>query len=127
MGTQTAPLDLAERDLAAAQLDYIALTSRGSGADAWKDAVLQWHCEAIAKARAEGWIPGMGPLQDRIIGKVLKRFYRHRFAVMVRGLKAENLKLRRDLLDALRSVRFHQRGGTDEGEPERSTVWRPVE
>jgi len=109
MGTQTAPLDLAERDLAAAQLDYIALAN-GSAADAWKQAVLEWHCEAIAKARAEAWIPGMARSQDQIVEKVLKRFYRHRVGVLLRRLKAENLKLRRDLVDALKCVRLRQRG-----------------
>jgi hypothetical protein len=118
MGTRTAPIEPAERDLAKAQLEYLALASRERD-DAWKEAVLEWHCEAIARARAEAWIPGMACPQDQIVEKVLKRFYRHRFAVMVRGLKAENLKLRRELIDALRCVRLNQRGV---GEPLNSIV-----
>jgi len=122
MGPHIASLDVAERQLAAAQLDYIALKTGGIDADAWKQAVLEWHCEAIAKARAEAWIPGLTQSQDQMVEKVLKRFYRHRVGVMVKTLKAENLRLRCDLVNALRRVRIHQRGETDAREAERSIV-----
>jgi hypothetical protein len=113
MGTHVAPLDLVERDLMAAELDDIAVAARESGADAWKKAVLEWHCAAIAKARSEAWIPGMALSQDRTVEKVLKRFYHHRVGVMLRALKAENLTLRRDLMDARRHDRLNHRLGSD--------------
>ena len=122
MGTHIAPFEVAERELAAAELEYIALTAGGSAADVWKQAVLEWHCEAIAKARAEAWIPGLARSQDQRVEKVLKRFYHHRIGVMLRALKTENLKLRGDLINALRRVRLHQKGAMDVQEPERSIV-----
>jgi hypothetical protein len=114
MGTHIAALDLAERDLAAAELDEIVLAANQPGSDAWKKAVLEWHCSAMAKARTEAWIPGMARSQDQTVEKVLERFYQHRIGLTLRTLKAENLKLRRDLIHALRRARLHQLGGTTE-------------
>ena len=122
MGTHVAPLDLVERDLAAAELDDIAVAVGERDADAWKKAVLEWHCAAVAKARSEVWIPGTVRSQDQMVEKVLRRFCRHRVAVMLRTLKAENLTLRHDLIDALRRARLHQRNGSDRREFERSII-----
>jgi len=112
-----APLHLV--DLAAAELEYITQASE-SGADAWKEAVLQWHCEAMARARVEALVPGMARSQDPIVEKVLKRFCHDRVGAALRGLIAENLKLRRDLIDALRRIRLHQRGGSTQASELRS-------
>jgi hypothetical protein len=123
MGTHVAPLDHAERDLAAAELDDIVLTASDTGMDAWKRAVLEWHCAAVAKARTEAWIPGMALSQDRMVEKVLKRFYHHRVGVMLRALKTENLTLRRDLISARRHGHVDQRDGRDRrGDIERSII-----
>jgi hypothetical protein len=105
METHIAPLDPAERDLAVAQLDYIVLTKRVRGRRDWKEAVLQWHCEAVAKARAEAWIPGMA--RDPSVEAVLTRFYSYTTALALKRLRAENLKLRKELLDAL-GPRWHE-------------------
>ena len=59
MGTQSAPIDPVERDLAASQLNELVLANRGRAWAAWKDAVLAWHLEAVAIARAEAWVPGL--------------------------------------------------------------------
>jgi|SRR5436190_10762624 hypothetical protein len=111
MGTHIAALDLAERELAAAELDDIVLAANQPGSDAWKEAVLEWHCTAIAKARTEASIPGMVRSQDQTVERALERFYHQRVGVTLRTLKAENLKLRRDLIHALGRVRRHQLGG----------------
>ena len=122
MGTHVAPLDHAERDLAAAELDDIVLMASDRGMSAWKRAVLEWHCAAVAKARTEAWIPGMALSQDRTVEKVLKRFYHHRVGVMLRALKAENLTLRRDLISARRHGLLDQRDGSNRREVERSII-----
>ena len=57
-----------------------------------------------------------------MVEKVLRRFCRHRVAVMLRTLKAENLTLRHDLIDALRRARLYQRNGSDRRELERSII-----
>jgi len=79
--------------------------------------VLEWHCEAIAKARNEPWIAGLVRPHDPIIDKVLKRLNRDRVGVMLRVI-VENLELRRDLVDALRRIRLYERGGNDTRAPE---------
>jgi hypothetical protein len=114
MGTQIAPLDPAERDLAAAQLDAIVRVKHVRGRDDWKEAFLEWHCDAVARARAEAWVPGMLRTPDLIVEKMLTRFYRHQTVVMLKRLKADNLKLRRQLLDALG---LHESCANGGGEP----------
>jgi hypothetical protein len=116
MGTQHAPVDPAERDLAAAQLDDIALANAGRPWPAWKDVVLCWHMEAIARARAEAWVPGMAPSQDPVVEEALNRFYRHHLRLAIGHLKAENLELRRKFIDAVACVRFYASGASDAGE-----------
>jgi len=56
--------------------EYITQASQESGSDAWKNAVLEWHCEAIAKARNEPWIAGLARSHDPIVDRVLRRFHR---------------------------------------------------
>ena len=116
MEAPTAPLDLAEQDLAVAQLDYIALVSEGRDRDTWKAAVLEWHCAAVAKARAEARIPGMALARDPRVQEVLARLSDDQIGVMLRHLMTENLKLRRDLVNALSRIHLHQRDSTDSGE-----------
>jgi hypothetical protein len=116
MGTQHAPADPAERDLAAAQLDDIALDNRGRPWAVCKDAVLRWHMKAVANARAEAWIPGMACSQDPVVEEALGRFYRHHMRVTIGHLKVENLELRRKLTAAVACARFYASGATDAGE-----------
>jgi hypothetical protein len=116
MGTQSAPIDPVERDLAASQLNELVLANRGSAWAAWKDAVLAWHLEAVAIARAEAWVPGLARSQDPVVEEALSRFYRHHMRVTIGRLKAENLELRRKLIDAVACVRFYESGATDAGE-----------
>src|ERR1700674_4837779 len=116
MGTQHAPTDPVERDLAAAQLDDIALTNRGRPWAIWKDAVLRWHMKAVANARAEAWIPGMAGAQDPVVEEALGRFYRHHMRVTIGHLKAENLEVRSKFVAAIACVRFYANGASDGGE-----------
>jgi hypothetical protein len=116
MGTKTAPVDPVEWDLAAAQLDDIVRANRGRGWDVWKEIVLAWHMEAVAGARAEAWVPGMARSQDPVVEEVLSRFYRHHMRLTIGRLKAENMELRRKLVDAVSCVRFYETGATDAGE-----------
>jgi hypothetical protein len=116
MGTQSVPIDPVERDLAASQLNDLVLANRGRAWSAWKDAVLAWHLEALAIARAEAWVPGLARSQDPVVEEALSRFYRHHMRVTIGRLKAENLELRRKLIDAVACVRFYESGATDAGE-----------
>src|SRR4030081_3212228 len=111
MGIQHAPADRVEWDLAAAQLDDIALSNRGGPWADWKDAVLRWHMKAVANARAETWIPGMASSQDPVVEEALGRFYRHHMRVTISHLKSENLELRRRLVVAGGRGRFFGRWG----------------
>ena len=116
MGTQHAPVDPVERDLAAAQLDEIALANEGRPWAVWKDFVLRWYLEAVARARAEAWVPGMAGSQDPVVEEALNRFYRHHMRLALGHLRAENLELRRKVVDALACARFYASGANDAGE-----------
>jgi hypothetical protein len=122
MGTQYGSVDPVERDLAAAQLDDIALAHAGRPWTAWRDAVLRWHLKAVASARAEAWVPGMGGSQDPVVEEALSRFYRHHMRVTIGHLKTENLELRRKLVDVIACARFYAGGGTDAGERAHSVL-----
>ena len=115
MGTQLAAADPAERDIAAAQLDDIALDNRGRPWAVWRDAVLRWHMKALANARAHAWIPGMAGAQDPVIEEALGRFYRHHMRVTIGHLQAENLELRRRCIAAVSCARFYASGANDAG------------
>jgi hypothetical protein len=122
MGTQHALMDPEERDLAAAQLDDIALDNRGRPWVVWKDAVLRWHLKAVAEARAHAWIPGMAGVQDPVVEEALGRFYRHHMRVTISHLEAENLELRRKAIAALSCLRFYASGASDAGERAYATL-----
>lgn len=116
MGTYHVRVDLVERDLAAAELDDIAVAHDGQPWAVWRDVVLRWHADAIANARAEAWIPGMAGSQDPMVEEALRRFYHHHVRVTIGKLKAENMELRRRLLDAVSCARFYASGESDAGE-----------
>jgi len=122
MGTQQAPTEPAERNLAAAQLDDIALDNRGRPWAVWKDAVLRWHMKAVAEARAQAWIPGMAGAQDPMVEEALGRFYRHHMRLTIGHLEAENLELRRKFIAAVSCARFYASGGNDAGERAHATL-----
>jgi hypothetical protein len=122
MGTQLAPVDPAERDLAAAELDDIALDNRGRPWVVWRDAVLGWHLKGVANARAQAWIPGMAGVQDPVVEEALGRFYRHHMRVTISHLEAENLELRRKCIAALSCLRFYANGTNDVGERASATL-----
>ena len=67
--------------------------------------VLRWYLEAVARARAEAWVPGMAGSQDPVVEEALNRFYRHHMRLAIGHLRAENLELRRKVVDALASMR----------------------
>jgi hypothetical protein len=50
------------------------------------------------------------------VEEALSRFYRHHMRLTIGRLKAENLELRRKLIDAVACVRFYESGATDAGE-----------
>ena len=113
MGTQFAPVDPVERDLAAAQLDDIALANAARPWAAWRDVVLRWHLTSVVSARAEAWIPGMGGVQDPVVEEALSRFYRHHMRVTIGHLKSENLELRRKLIEAAARIRRYEAGAAN--------------
>jgi hypothetical protein len=110
-----APIDPVEWDLAAGQLDELALAHAGEPWPAWREAVAEWHVQAIAAAKAQAWIPGIAGPQEPAVEELLARFYRHHVRVAVGRLRMENVELRRRMLDALECVRFYAGGGLDGG------------
>jgi hypothetical protein len=115
MGTYHVRVDPVERDLAEAELDDIALAHDGQPWAAWRDVVLRWHADAVAHARAEAWIPGMARSEDPMVEETLRRFYHHHTRLTIGRLKAENMELRRRLVDALACARFYASGASDAG------------
>ena len=115
MGTHHVRVDPVERDLAAAELDDIAVAHDGKPWAAWRDVVLRWHADAVANARAEAWIPGTAGSQDPVVEETLRRFYHHHTRVTIGQLKAQNMELRRRLVDAVACARFYASGASDAG------------
>jgi hypothetical protein len=124
MATKHAPIEHTERDLASAQLDEIALVHDGLPWVVWKDAVLDWHLQTLATARAEAWIPDLAGrgANDAAVVKLLNRFYRHHMLVAIRRLRAENINLRRKIVDAIECTRFYASGAVDAGERATATL-----
>jgi hypothetical protein len=104
METQIASLDAAERNSAAVQLDAIVDAHHNRGWSACRDAVLDWHLEALARTRAEAWVPRLARSPDPAVEEALGRFYRYHIRLTIERLKAENLELRRKLFAALAAV-----------------------
>ncbi len=115
MRTQHAPIDPVERDIAAVQLDELALAHNGQPWTAWKDAVLQWHLRALATAQAQAWIPGLSNHQDPVVEEALNRFHSHHVRIAISRLRVENIELRRKVLDATKCALFYASGATDAG------------
>jgi hypothetical protein len=109
MASRHAPIDHTERDLASVQLDALALAHDGLPWAAWKDAVLDWHLQRLATARAEAWVPGFAGCHDNnpVMAKLLSRFYRHHMHIAIRRLRAENIELRRKIVDAAAGDALH--------------------
>jgi len=116
MGTLYAPVDAGERDLATAQLDDMALAHEGKPWVAWKSAVVEWHLQQVAHVRAEAWVPGLAGGRDPAIEQALSRFYGHCARATIARLKAENIELRRKLLEAVGCARYYASGAADAGE-----------
>lgn len=116
MATKYPPIDHDERDLASAQLDELALVNEGLPWSAWKDAVLDWHLQRFATARAEAWIPGLAGHADPAVEKLLRRYHRHHMHAAIQRLRAENIALRRKIIDSAECARFYATGASDAGE-----------
>jgi hypothetical protein len=97
--TQHQAIDTAEREFVSAQLDQLALTNEGLPWSAWKEAVLEWHLEALAAARSEAWIPGLADGVNAIVERALERLYGHHVAAAIKRLRVENIRLRRRMLE----------------------------
>ena len=87
------------------------MTHEGSPWDAWKQAVLEWHLEALAVARSEAWIPGLAGDRDPVVEKAVERFYGHHVAAAIKRLRAENLQLRRRVAEMGTRTRSKQMAG----------------
>ena len=111
MVTQHPAVDVVERDFVSAQLDQLAVTHEGRPWDAWKQAVLEWHLEALAAARSEAWIPGVAESHDPVVEKALERFYGYHVAAAIKRLRAENLQLRRRVVEMSARGRSKQMAG----------------
>ena len=92
-------VDAVEREFVSAQLDELALTNEGRPWSAWKEAVLEWHLDALAAARSDVWIPGLADSGDPVVEKALERFYGRQVAATIKRLSTENVELRRRVLE----------------------------
>jgi len=117
--TQTDPVDW---DLAAVQLEDLILANRGRGWDEWKQAVLAWHMEALTRARADAWVPGLLGAQGAANEEAFGRFDGRRVRQTIKHLNADNLELRRKLVQATTCMRFYETGAVDAGEQARSIL-----
>lgn len=117
-----ASIDSAEWRLAAAQLNEIELANSGKAWTEWKDAVIAWHLEEEAIARAEAWIPGLARLTDPAVEAALSGSYRHQMRVTIERLESDRLELRCMLLDAIACLRFYATGASDAGERAHSVL-----
>jgi hypothetical protein len=99
MAMQYAPIDRVERDFVSAQLDELAYAHDGQPWPALKQALLDWHFRTVALARSEAWIPGLANSHDPAVEKLLERFYSHHMAAAIKRIRAENVELRRKLLE----------------------------
>jgi hypothetical protein len=124
MGARDSPIDPAEWELAAAQLEDIMLANEGEPRRNRRDAILRWHMQAVGNARADAWIPGLGDSREPAVEQALSRFYRHHMRVTIGRLRSENLELRRKLLDAVACVRFYATGTGDSGQRARRMLER---
>jgi inorganic triphosphatase YgiF len=115
MATPYASIDAVEQDLASAELDELALSHDSRPWDTWKEAVLEWHLRALATARAEAWIPGLAESRDQVVERALERFYSHHMRNAISRLRAENMELRRKMLEVAECARFYASGATDAG------------
>jgi len=105
MGTQHPAIDAVERECVSAQLDQLAVTHEGRPWNAWKQAVLEWHLDALAAARSDAWIPGLIDSGDPIVEKALERFYSHHVTAAIKRLRAENVQLRRRMVESTARAR----------------------
>lgn len=115
MATQFVPVEADERDQADAQLDHIALAHEGEPWPAWKEAVVEWHVQTLARVRAESWIPGMLGEQDPMVERALSRFSSYHMRTTIARLREENAALQRKLVDAVTCARFYATGAADAG------------
>jgi hypothetical protein len=116
-GDHACTVDPAERELASAQLDELALANEGLPWTAWKEAVLGWHMQTLASAREDSWIPGLVGCSDddQLLKRFLSRFYLHHSHATIQRLRAENMELRRKVTEAAACMRFYATGAVDDG------------
>lgn|SRR5262245_48573806 len=115
MATQHAQISHVERELASTQLDELALAHEGLPWTAWREAVIEWHLQALTTARAEAWVPGLMASYDPAVGKALSRFYDRHLRTAIHRLTHENIELRQKALAATECARFYASGATDAG------------
>ncbi len=102
-----------ERDRVATALRYIT-RCYGEPAPEVIVAIVDWHLEAVAAARADVWLPGMANSANRTVQQVVKRYYSHQVGTTVARLIEENAGLRKQLLEAIAWVRTFTADTSDE-------------
>src|SRR3954447_5593794 len=73
--------------------------------------------QTLASARVDSWIPGLVSCSDddEVLKRFLSRFYLHHSHVTIRRLRAENVELRRKVIDAAACIRLYAAGAVDDG------------
>jgi hypothetical protein len=104
-----------ERDRLATELRYVTRRYDWDPPQEIVAAIVDWHIEAIAAARADVWIPGMAGSRDPVVEEVLSRYYAHHIGTAVARLIEENTGLRQQLLQAVACVRSCATATADSG------------
>src|SRR5262245_27432499 len=98
--------DLSDWDRIAAELRYLIHVHDWDRTPACRRALVEWHLQAIATARAETWIPGLAGSPYPAVEKALRRLHQHHCSGIIRRLRDDNTRLTLQLLTARACVEF---------------------
>jgi hypothetical protein len=107
---------LSERDRVATELQYVTRSYDWSAKSECLGAIVGWHLDAIAAARAEAWITGSAEPTEPAIEQMLIRCQRAHFTRIVQRLREENTGLKIRLLAACGCIEFYAGGSADAGD-----------
>src|SRR5262245_5383121 len=106
---------LSERDRVATELQFVTHPYDLAARPECLGAIVGWHLDAIATARAEAWVGGPAEPADPAIEQTLIQVQRHHYNRIVHRLQEENVGLKIRLLAACGCIEFYAGGAADAG------------